>query len=139
MGATRTRRFLDFPVSFPVDAWDLESNFARTLHTLLCRSNVMGRDWFDLTWFAKLGTKPNLELLMAMLEQRSPWSAPLPTVGPEWITRQLQSSVDRTDWNAVRRDVQPLLRPPHDSELRHWGVELFTDIIEKVSATMADA
>ena len=74
---------------------DLPSNFALKLHALLCRPFIKGRDWFDLLWYLRKGTLPNLGLLQNALQQVGPFAERDDAVNAEWLQRALLEKVNR--------------------------------------------
>ena len=51
VGADRTVENVNFPMDFPVAAYDLKSCMSGKIHALLCRPYLKGRDWYDLLWY----------------------------------------------------------------------------------------
>jgi len=136
-GASWERRFFDFPISYPVEVWDLPSSLAGKLHALLCRRYAKGRDWFDLIFYAQHRVAPNLGLLRAALDQQGPWAGTSPAVDAAWIVRALRAQVDTTDWAAARRDVEPFVAAPHSAGLRHWERALFQSVVDTLEQVMS--
>jgi hypothetical protein len=73
-GSVVETRFLDFPLDSAIAVQDLQSNFAGKCHALLCREYIIGRDWFDFTWYVNRKIKPNLLFLTNAIAQQGPWA-----------------------------------------------------------------
>src|SRR3546814_1418398 len=76
-GSGEATTFLDFPADYEVRPQDLPSTFALTVHALLCRPYLKGRDWFDFSWYVANHVPLHLPLLAAALHQAAPWQGKL--------------------------------------------------------------
>ena len=135
-GSGWEQRFHDFPTDFQLQLQDLPSNFALKLHALLCRPYVKGRDWYDLLWYVRRSTLPNLEHLEHALNQYGPWAGEKVRVDGQWLHEALTRKIKALDWSDAARDVAPFLRPTERHGLKLWGVELFVDRTEKLVALL---
>ena len=56
IGFTSDLKYHLHPIPFTIKTMTLPSLFAGKMHALLCRTirtNIKGRDWYDLIWFVK--------------------------------------------------------------------------------------
>lgn len=95
---------------------DRPTLFAGKLHALLHRRYTKGRDYYDLLWY--LGhpswPEPNLPFLNDALRQVA-WKGGELTA-PTWRPAVL-ARLQRVDWAAARRDVEPFLEDPEEARL----------------------
>ena len=131
-GSMWDQRFHDFPTDFSVVVQDLPSNFALKLHALLCRPYIKGRDWFDLLWYIRKGTLPNLGLLQNALQQVGPFAGGVVEVNAEWLQRALLEKIQSLDWEEAVRDVEPFLSAMERRSLAVWGEPLFRERVQQL-------
>lgn len=100
-----------FPISFL--SYDLESLFAGKLHAVLSRKYAKGRDYFDLGWYLSKwkDLAPNFDLLANALRQTG-WKETMPT--KDTWRQVVYKAVHKTDWDAVRKDVENFLENQAD-------------------------
>jgi len=134
MGAMTMRRFVNFPVEYPVEVWDLPSNFAGKLHANLCRAHVKGRDWFDFNWYLRLGVAPNLTLLSRAIDQQGPWVGQGIEATMDWLKDALVRKIESIDWTSAAADVEPFLKGAELDALAHWEAELFLQNTERLQS-----
>ena len=115
---------------------DLPSNFALNLHALLCRPYIKGRDWYDLLWYIRNGTLPNLGLLQNALQQMGPFADGDVEVNAEWLQRALLEKIQSLDWKEAVRDVEPFLSAMERRSLAVWAEPLFTERVQGLSGRM---
>lgn len=133
LGATHKIEYVDFPLNFPVVAFDLPSLMSGKLHALLCRPFNKGRDWFDFLWYITNKTKPNYELLSNALFQLGPWKEKKIKVGEVWIKEELQNKIEKIDWKETSNDVKQFLKPNWIESLKHWNTDFFQDRVKKLN------
>ena len=131
-GSAWDQRFHDFPTDFAVLVQDLPSNFALKLHALLCRPYIKGRDWYDLLWYVRNGTLPNLALLQNALQQAGPFADGDVEVNAEWLRQALLEKIQSLDWEEAIRDVEPFLNAMERRSLVVWGEPLFTERVRQL-------
>ena len=132
-GSAWSQRFHDFPTDFSVAVQDLPSNFALKLHALLCRPYTKGRDWYDLLWYIRYGTLPNMHLLQNALDQTKAFADRDAEVNAEWLREALIAKIQSLDWAEAIRDVEPFLNGMERRSLAVWGEPLFTERVQKLS------
>ncbi|MBU1238066.1 nucleotidyl transferase AbiEii/AbiGii toxin family protein [Myxococcota bacterium] len=124
-GAESEMEYHIFPQDFSLRIHTMESLFAGKLHALLCRPFIKGRDWYDFGWYVRRGSGANGTLLKNALHQFGPWRGESLDITTEWITQRLSERIMEHDWDAVRKDVSPLLTPEQRSTLEIWSAPLF--------------
>lgn len=132
-GSAWSQRFHDFPTDFSVAVQDLPSNFALKLHALLCRPYTKGRDWYDLLWYIRYGTLPNMHLLQNALDQTKAFADRDAEVNAEWLRGALIAKIQSLDWAEAIRDVEPFLNVMERRSLAVWGEPLFTERVQQLS------
>ncbi|MEX0387225.1 nucleotidyl transferase AbiEii/AbiGii toxin family protein [Spiribacter onubensis] len=132
-GSAWSQRFHDFPTDFSVAVQDLPSNFALKLHALLCRPYTKGRDWYDLLWYIRNGTLPNMHLLQNALDQTKAVAGSDTEISPEWLRQALIAKIQSLDWAEAIRDVEPFLNGMERRSLAVWGEPLFTERVQQLS------
>lgn len=125
VGADRTAENVNFPMDFPVAAYDLKSCMSGKIHALLCRPYLKGRDWYDLLWYISEGTSPNLVFLKNALFQLGPWKGIEIELNEKLIKDELQKKIVSIDWNETKVDVRKFLRPEKAETLDLWSIEFF--------------
>jgi len=131
-GATTEIKFLTFPLPFSILAKDLPSSFAGKIHALLCRSYDKGRDWYDFIWYVTYKTPINLNLLKHALVQQGPWQGKALTVNVNWLYSALKNKIQSIQWESLKQDVSPFLKPNEAEGLTLWGAPFFLVQLEKM-------
>lgn len=139
VGSAWDQRFHDFPTDFAVLVQDLPSNFALKIHALLCRPYTKGRDWYDLLWYIRNGTLPNLVLLQNALQQAGSFVDSDVEVNAEWLRQTLLEKLQSLDWEEVMRDVEPFLSAMERRSLSVWGVPLFSEPVQRLCEWVSSA
>ncbi len=132
-GATYGVEYIDFPIHFAINQYDLPSLMAGKLHALLCRPYTKGRDWYDLLWYLSRGIKPNLILLKNSLFQLGPWSGKEQELDVLFIKAGLEDQVKALNWKHAVDDVRPFLTSESAETLGPWGEHFFSKKLEKLS------
>lgn len=131
-GANKVVEYVDFPIDFPVSAYDLSSLMSGKLHALLCRSYVKGRDWYDFLWYVSKGIEPNLTFFKNALFQLGPWKGQELHIDEVFIRRELSKKIRSLDWKDVALDVRKFLNETRIESLGLWSVEFFESKIKKM-------
>jgi len=132
-GAAFETKYLDFPFPSAVCVFDLPSLFAGKLHALLCREYLKGRDWYDFIWYTARRTPANYALLSSALNQMGPWKGQGLQVDRAWCLKQLQDTIESTDWKHAREDVRRFIKPNEQPSLDLWSREFFLAQLEKLA------
>jgi predicted nucleotidyltransferase component of viral defense system len=131
-GSDWDQKFHDFPTDFSVLVQDLPSNFALKLHALLCRPYIKGRDWYDLLWYIRTGTLPNVPHLQNALRQTGPFAEDNVEVSAAWLQQALLAKIQSLDWTQTIRDIEPFLNGIERRSLAVWGVPLFSERVQQL-------
>jgi predicted nucleotidyltransferase component of viral defense system len=120
------------PYSFYVNVFREEYLFAGKMHALLFRewkTRIKGRDWYDMEWYIKRGTKLDL----THLETRA-WESghlqPEKKLTPTLFKEILNKKINGLDIDGARFDVQRFVSNP--AELNIWSRQYFLDLAAKV-------
>jgi predicted nucleotidyltransferase component of viral defense system len=133
VGADKSVEYVNFPLDFPVAAYDLKSCMSGKIHALLCRPYVKGRDWFDLLWYISEEVRPNMLFLKNALFQMGPWKGIEIELNEKIIKDELQKKIINNDWNDIKFDVRKFLKPERAEALELWSVEFFEKKLSKLN------
>ena len=126
--ATEIRYVLE-PIPFGIKIMSLPDLFAGKMHAVLARAwqnRVKGRDWYDLIWYIKKGSKLNLKHLEARLKQRGHLDASA-KLSPELLQKLLAEKIETVDFKQAAEDVRPFIADPR--EVENWSKELFEALL----------
>jgi predicted nucleotidyltransferase component of viral defense system len=123
-GAEQEIRYQDFPFVSAVSVFDLPSLFSGKLHALICRVYIKGRDWYDFLWYTAQRIQPNYRLLASALEQTGHRANTAPLNSEECVML-LTEKINTIDWDTVRADVEPFVKPNELPSLNLWNRDLF--------------
>lgn len=121
---------VSFPQDFNVATLDIPSLMAGKIHAILCRSFEKGRDWYDLNWYITNKISPNLELLKNALFQMGPWKGVYIDMDMEFLKSALTNKAGAVNWQVLKKDVAPFVRPEKNQSVELWSEEFF---IKKIS------
>jgi predicted nucleotidyltransferase component of viral defense system len=126
-----------YPIPFSIKTMTLPSLFAGKMHALLCRTirtNIKGRDWYDLIWFVKNNIPCDLHYLHNKMSQTGHMNH------SEVLTREtliglISKKVMEIDFSLAKNDVAPFLKTSRQKdELSLWSEAFFNDyLIQKIS------
>ncbi len=125
LGAEIESQYVDFPIDFLVQSYNLPSLMSGKLHALLCRSFVKGRDWYDFLWYLSKGVQPNYQFLSNAINQLGPWKDQHIQVDKSFLGNVLEEKIDSLNWKDVSRDVRKFLRPEKAETLELWSADFF--------------
>lgn len=125
------------PIPFTIKTMTLPSLFAGKMHVLLCRTirtNIKGRDWYDLIWFVKNNIPCDLLYLKNKMVQTGHIDC------SEALTRGklvelISKKVKEIDFSLAKKDVEPFLKTSRQKdELSLWSDTFFNDyLIQEIS------
>ncbi len=125
------------PIPFTIKTMTLPSLFAGKMHALLCRTirtNIKGRDWYDLIWFVKNNIPCDLHYLQNKMVQTGHIDC------SEVLTRGklvelISKKVKEIDFSLAKNDVEPFLKTSRQKdELSLWSDAFFNDyLIQEIS------
>lgn len=131
-GSVYETSFLTYPYPFSLLIQDLPSLFATKCHALLARRYDKGRDWFDFLWYLTHNIAINGNLLAKALYQEGPFKNQDIHFNQQWLRRELENKVLKTDWKVARRDVENFLSLNDRKFVEAWGTELFLKQISQI-------
>ena len=120
------------PIPFSIKTMALPSLFAGKMHALLCRTkrtNIKGRDWFDLIWFVKNNIPCDLYYLKNKMVQTGHIDLS-ETLTKEKLVEFLSEKVKEIDFDLAKNDVEPFLKNSGQrDELSLWSDAFFSDYL----------
>jgi hypothetical protein len=120
------------PIPFTIKTMTLPSLFAGKMHALLCRTirtNIKGRDWYDIIWFVKNNIPCDLHYLQNKMVQTGHIDY------SEMLTRGklvalLSQKIKEIDFSLAKNDVEPFLKNSRQKdELSLWSNDFFNDYL----------
>jgi hypothetical protein len=116
----------------------LPSLFAGKMHALLCRTirtNIKGRDWYDLIWFVKNNIPCELHYLKNKMVQTGHLDLS-EALDKKKVVDLLSKKIKEVDFSLAKRDVEPFLKNSRQKdELNLWSDAFFNDyLIQEIDA-----
>jgi predicted nucleotidyltransferase component of viral defense system len=128
------------PIPFTIKTMALPSLFAGKMHALLCRTirtNIKGRDWYDLIWFVKNNIPCDLHYLKNKMLQTGhiDFSEALTK---EKLVELISKKSKEIDFSLAKNDVEPFLKNSRQKdELSLWSNDFFYGyLIHEISVQM---
>lgn len=120
------------PIPFTIKTMTLPCLFAGKMHALLCRTtrtNIKGRDWYDLIWFVKNNIPCDLHYLQnKMLQTGHIDRSEVLTRGK--LIELLSKKIKEIDFPLAKNDVEPFLKTSKQKdELSLWSDMFFNDYL----------
>ena len=115
------------PFSFYVKCFALPYLFAGKMHALLFRkwkSNVKGRDWYDVEWYVKKGIALHLPHFIARAQDSGDWSKN--TITESQFRELLKIKIDTVDMSRIREDIIRFIPDPKAIDI--WSAQYFHDL-----------
>ena len=120
------------PIPFTIKTMTLPSLFAGKMHALLCRTvrtNIKGRDWYDLIWFVKNNIPCELRYLKNKMVQTGHLDLS-EVLDKEKVVELLSEKIKDIDFSLAKRDVEPFLKNSRQKdELNLWSDAFFNDYL----------
>lgn len=120
------------PIPFTIKTMTLPSLFAGKMHALLCRTrktNIKGRDWYDLIWFVKNKIPCDLHYLKNKMAQTGHIEMS-DVLNKNKLIYFLSAKIKDIDFNLAKRDVEPFLKNLGEKEeLSLWSAAFFSDFL----------
>ena len=129
------------PIPFTIKTMSLPSLFAGKMHALLCRTirtNIKGRDWYDLIWFVKNHIPCDVHYLKNKMIQTGHIDlSEVLTQGK--LVELISKKIEEIDFSLAKRDVEPFLKTSgQKDELSLWSDTFFKDyLIQEIDVLMA--
>ena len=120
------------PIPFTIKTMALPSLFAGKMHALLCRTrrtNIKGRDWYDLIWFVKNNVPCDLYYLKNKMAQTGHIDVS-EALTKEKLIEFLSGKIKEIDFDLAKSDVEPFLKNlGQREELSLWSDTFFSDYL----------
>jgi predicted nucleotidyltransferase component of viral defense system len=120
------------PIPFTIKTMALPSLFAGKMHALLCRTrrtNIKGRDWYDLIWFVKNNIPCDLYYLKNKMAQTGHIDVS-EALTKEKLIEFLSGKIKEIDFDLAKSDVEPFLKNlGQREELSLWSDTFFSDYL----------
>lgn len=130
-GFNTEEKLLLKPFSFYVKCFVLEDLFAGKMHALLFRkwnNNVKGRDWYDMEWYIRKGTKLNLDHFLTRAKESGDLTAD--KLSEASFLELLHNKIDNVNFDRIKADIIRFIPDPKVLEI--WGANYFHDLISKI-------
>ncbi|MBU0462517.1 MAG: nucleotidyl transferase AbiEii/AbiGii toxin family protein [Proteobacteria bacterium] len=128
------------PIPFTIKTMTLPSLFAGKMHALLCRTirtNIKGRDWYDLIWFVKNNIPCDLHYLKNKMLQTGhiDFSEALTK---EKLVEMISKKSKEINFSMAKKDVEPFLKNSRQKdELSLWSNDFFNGyLIHEIGVQM---
>ena len=136
IGFTSDLKYHLHPIPFTIKTMTLPSLFAGKMHVLLCRtirSNIKGRDWYDLIWFVKNNIPCDLHYLKNKMLQTGHIDFS-ETLTKEKLVELMSEKSKGIDFSLAKSDVEPFLKNAgQKDELSLWSNTFFNGyLIQKI-------
>jgi predicted nucleotidyltransferase component of viral defense system len=132
IGFTSDLKYHLHPIPFTIKTMTLPSLFAGKMHALLCRTvrtNIKGRDWYDLIWFVKNNIPCELYYLKNKMVQTGHFDLS-EVLDKEKIVELLSEKIKAIDFSLAKKDVEPFLKNSRQKdELNLWSDAFFNDYL----------
>jgi predicted nucleotidyltransferase component of viral defense system len=120
------------PIPFTIKTMALPGLFAGKMHALLCRTrrtNIKGRDWYDLIWFVKNNIPCDLYYLKNKMAQTGHIDVS-EALTKEKLIEFLSGKIKEIDFDLAKSDVEPFLKNlGQREELSLWSDTFFSDYL----------
>lgn len=135
LGFTTEEKLLVKPFSFYVKCFVLPDLFAGKMHALLFRkwkTNVKGRDWYDMEWYIKKGIPLDLNHFLLRAQDSGDWAAA--TISEEEFRKLLSDKINIVNLDYVKADAGRFI--PDTSLLDIWSPKYFHDLVERLKISL---
>ena len=132
IGFTSDLKYHLHPIPFTIKTMTLPSLFAGKMHALLCRTirtNIKGRDWYDLIWFVKKNIPCDLYYLKNKMIQTGHINSS-EVLTKDKLVELISKKIKEIDFVLAKSDVEPFLKNSGQrNELRLWSGTFFADYL----------
>ena len=128
------------PIPFTIKTMTLPSLFAGKMHALLCRTirtNIKGRDWYDLIWFVKNNIPCDLHYLKNKMLQTGHIDFS-EAFTKEKLVEMISKKSKEINFSMAKKDVEPFLKNSRQKdELSLWSNDFFNGyLIHEIGVQM---
>ena len=128
LGFETEEKLLLKPFSFYIQCFTISDLFAGKMHALLFRkwkTNVKGRDWYDMEWYIQNGIPLNLQHFALRAKDSGDWGKD--TITPDEFLDLLKVKIDGVDLNRIKADISRFI--PDPEVLTIWSPKYFQDLV----------
>ncbi len=134
VGFTSEDKYHLHPIPFTIKTMVLPSLFAGKMHALLCRArrtNIKGRDWYDMIWFIKNNIPCDLNYLKNKMAQTGHIDMS-ESLTKNNLSELLIEKIEEIDFDQAKKDVEPFIKNSGQrEELSLWSKAFFSDYLVK--------
>ena len=130
-GFETEERLLLNPFSFYVKCFTAQDLFAGKMHALLFRkwkTNVKGRDWYDMEWYIKKGMHLHLSHFVQRARNSGDWQKD--TISQNEFMQLLDHKINTVSMVRVKADIIRFI--PNPSVLDIWSPAYFHDLVRQL-------
>ncbi|MCP4374284.1 MAG: nucleotidyl transferase AbiEii/AbiGii toxin family protein [Deltaproteobacteria bacterium] len=132
IGFTSDLKYHLHPIPFTIKTMALPSLFAGKMHALLCRTirtNIKGRDWYDLIWFVKNNIPCDLHYLKNKMAQTDHIDLS-EVLTKKKLVKLISKKINEIDFFLAKSDVEPFLKTSgQKDDLSLWSDAFFNDYL----------
>jgi len=141
IGFTSDLKYHLHPIPFTIKTMTLPSLFAGKMHALLCRTirtNIKGRDWYDLIWFVKKNIPCDLYYLKNKMIQTGHINSS-EVLTKDKLVELISKKIKEIDFGLAKSDVEPFLKNSGQrNELLLWSGTFFADYLIQEIGILTD-
>ena len=141
IGFTSDLKYHLHPIPFTIKSMTLPSLFAGKMHALLCRTirtNIKGRDWYDLIWFVKKNIPCDLYYLKNKMIQTGHINSS-EVLTKDKLVELISKKIKEINFGLAKSDVEPFLKNSGQrDELRLWSGTFFADYLIQEIGILTD-
>jgi predicted nucleotidyltransferase component of viral defense system len=130
-GFATEEKLLLKPFSFYVKCFTAPDLFAGKMHALLFRkwkTNVKGRDWYDMEWYIKNSKPLHLSHFLQRAIDSGDWKSK--TITREELMELLVQKIDSVSMSRIREDIMRFIPDPKVLDI--WSPVYFKDLVQKL-------
>jgi predicted nucleotidyltransferase component of viral defense system len=131
LGFATEEKLLLQPFSFYVKCFTISNLFAGKMHAFLFRkwkTNVKGRDWYDLEWYIRKGVPLNLHHFLLRAQDSGDWKKH--DISEAEVRELVNSRIDTVDFKRVKADIGRFINDPRKLSL--WSPQYFHDLVQQL-------
>lgn len=128
LGFETEEKLLTKPFSFFVKCFTIPDLFAGKMHALLFRkwkTNVKGRDWYDMEWYIKKGEALNLSHFLLRAKDSGSWEKE--TITEDELRALLKTKIDTVNFDLVKADTSRFIADLKVLDI--WSAPYFHELV----------
>ena len=131
LGFETEERLLLKPFSFYVKCFSAQDLFAGKMHALLFRkwkTNVKGRDWYDMEWYIKNDMPLHLSHFLQRATDSGDWKKG--TINREEFIQLMEEKIASVSMDRIKADIIRFIPDPTVMDI--WSQNYFKDLVKKL-------